>query len=134
MFGIDLPEGIYYVCVAVQTENLFMSPADVELAAVQDVLGICEIQGPEAGLGQVCQEDIPSFAKIGLPHLVASLEVRGRDELLRLGVTNCDHVVISNLRGDGNISGEVEMYWKWDKVIKWHQVVWHDERYVHHQD
>ncbi len=75
MVSIDFPEGIYHIRVAVQTEDLFLSPPDGELAAVLDVLGICEVQGSDAGLGQVCQEDIPPFAKIGLPHLVACLEV-----------------------------------------------------------
>jgi len=75
VIGIDLPEGVYHVRVAVQTEDLFLSPADGELAAVLDVLGIHEVQGSEACLGQVCQEDIPPFAKVGLPHLVACLKV-----------------------------------------------------------
>ncbi len=79
MIGIDLPEGIYHIRVAVQTEVLFLSPADGELAAILDVLGICKVQGSEAGLGQVCQEDIPPFAKIGLPHFVAHLKVGGGD-------------------------------------------------------
>jgi hypothetical protein len=75
VIGIDLPGGIYHIRVAVQAEDIFLGPADGELAAILDVLGICEVQGPEAGLGQVCQEDIPPFAKIGLPHLVACLKV-----------------------------------------------------------
>ncbi len=75
MIGIDLPEGVYHICVAVQTEDLFLSPADGELAAVLDVLGIHEVQGSEACLGKVCQEDIPPFAKVGLPHLVSRLKV-----------------------------------------------------------
>ncbi len=67
MIGIDLPEGVYHIRVTVQTEDLFLSPINGELAAILDVLGVCEIQGSEANLGQVCQEDIPPFAKIGLP-------------------------------------------------------------------
>jgi len=75
VIGIDLPEGIYHVHVAIQMEDLFLSPANGKLAAVLDVFGICEVQGSEAGLGQVCQEDIPPLAKLGLPHLVARLKV-----------------------------------------------------------
>ncbi len=75
MIGIYLPEGIYHVHVAVQMEDLFLGPADGELAVVLDIHGISEVQGSKAGLGQVCQEDIPPFAKISLPHLVARLEV-----------------------------------------------------------
>ncbi len=73
---------IYHVRVVVQKEDLFLSPADGELAAIWDVLGICEVQGSEVGLGQVCQEDIPPFAKISLPHLVACLKAEGGDELI----------------------------------------------------
>ncbi len=53
MIGVDFPEGIHHVRVAVQTEDLFLRPADGELAAVLNVFGISEIQGSEAGLGQV---------------------------------------------------------------------------------
>ena len=63
MIGIDLPEGIYHVRVAVQTEDLFLGPADGELAPVLNVLGVGEVQGSEAGFGQICQEDIPPFAR-----------------------------------------------------------------------
>ncbi len=59
VIGIDLPEGIYHVRVAVQTEDLFLGPADGELAPVLNVLGVGEVQGSEAGFGQICQEDIP---------------------------------------------------------------------------
>ncbi len=82
MIGIDLPKGTYHVCVAVQAEDLFLSPADRELAAVLNVLGVCEVQGSEACLGQVCQEDIPPFAKISFPHFVASLKFGGGDNLV----------------------------------------------------
>ncbi len=98
MIGIDLPEGIYHACVAVQTEDLFLSPADGELAAVLNVLGVCEVQGSEAGLGQVNQEDNPPFAKINLPHFVTSLKLEGGDDLVGLRVSNCDHVVGANFR------------------------------------
>ncbi len=70
MIGIDLPEGIYHVRVVVQAEDLFLSPADGELAVVLNVLGVCKVQGSEAGFGQVCQEDIPPFAKISFPSLL----------------------------------------------------------------
>ncbi len=82
MIGIDLPEGIYHVRVAVPAEDLFLSPANGELAVVLNVLGICEIQGSESCLGQICQEDIPPFAKMSLPHFVASLKVGGGDNLI----------------------------------------------------
>ncbi len=58
MVGIDLPEGIYHVRVAVQAEDVFLGPADRELAVILDVLGIWEVQGSEAGLGQMCQDPI----------------------------------------------------------------------------
>jgi hypothetical protein len=35
-----------------------------------------------ASLGEICQEDIPSLAKVGLPHLVAGLEIRGGEFLI----------------------------------------------------
>jgi len=84
VIGIDLPEGIYHIRVAVQAEDLFLSPADGELAAVLNVHGVCKIQGSEAGFGQVCQEDIPPFAKIGFPQFVASLKFGGGDDLVGL--------------------------------------------------
>jgi len=33
--------------------NLFLRPADGELAPVLDVLGVGQVESPEAGLGQV---------------------------------------------------------------------------------
>ncbi len=130
MIGIDLPKGIYHVRVAVQTEDLFLSPADGELGAVLNVLGICKVQGSEARLGQVCQEDIPSFAKVSFPHFVASLKFRGGDNLVGLRVSDRDHVVGTDFRCDRNIAGEVEMNRKWDEFIERHQVVWGHEWYM----
>ncbi len=82
MIGIDLPEGIYNVRVAVQTEDLFLSPSDGELAPVLNVLGVGGVQGSKACFGQICQEDIPPFAKVGFPHFVASLQVGGGNDLI----------------------------------------------------
>jgi len=82
VIGIDLPEGIYHIRVAVQTEDLFLGPADGELAPVLNVLGIGEVQGSEACFGQICQEDIPPFAKVGFPQFVACLQVRGGNDLI----------------------------------------------------
>jgi len=59
--GVDFPKGIHHIRIAVQTEDLFLCPADGELAPVLNVFGV--------------QEDIPPFAKIGIPHLVAHLKV-----------------------------------------------------------
>jgi hypothetical protein len=75
--GTDFPEGVHHVCVAVQTKDLFLGSSDREFASVLNVLVVRQIKSPEAGLGEVCQEDIPSLAKVGLPHFVASLEIRG---------------------------------------------------------
>jgi len=50
VIGIDLPEGIYHVRIAVQTEDLFLGPADGEFAPVLNVLGVGEVQGSEARL------------------------------------------------------------------------------------
>ncbi len=54
MIGVDLPEGIHHICVAVQPEDIFLRPTDGELAAVLNVFGIGEVQGSEACLCQVC--------------------------------------------------------------------------------
>ncbi len=51
MIGVDFPEGIHHVCVTVQMEDLFLCPADGELASVLNVLGVGKVQGSEAGLG-----------------------------------------------------------------------------------
>ena len=80
MIGIDFPEGIYHVRVAVQTEDLFLGSANGEFAPVLNVLGVGEVQGPEACFGQICQEDIPPFAKIGFPILLHVC--RSEDEMI----------------------------------------------------
>jgi hypothetical protein len=51
MVGVDLPKGIHHICIAVQTEDLFLCPANGELAMVLNVFGICEVESAEAGLG-----------------------------------------------------------------------------------
>ncbi len=104
MVGVDFLEGIHHIRIAVQREDLSLCSVDGELAQVLNVFG-----GAEVGLGQVHKEDIPSFAKIGLPHLVACLEVPGGDELVRFGVPDSDHVVRAHLGCDGHVVGEVEM-------------------------
>ncbi len=117
VIGIDLPEGINHVRVAVQVEDLFLSPTDGELAAVLNVLGVCEVQGSQAGFGQVYQEDIPPFAKISFPQFVASLKLLGGDDLVGLRVSDCDHVVGADFRCDRDVAGEVEMDQKGDEFI-----------------
>jgi hypothetical protein len=69
--GANLPEGIHHILVAVQKEDLFLRLADGEPASLLDALGIGEIQGTQAHLGEVHEEDIPPFAKVGLPHFDA---------------------------------------------------------------
>ncbi len=76
MAGVNRPEGIHHICVAVQTEDLFLSPSNGEFAPALDVLGVRKVEGTKAGLGEVLEEDIPPLAKVGLPHLVARLQVR----------------------------------------------------------
>jgi len=73
--GADLPEGIHHARIAVEAKDVFLCPADGEFALSLDASGIGEAQGAEAGLSQICLEDIPPFAKIGFPHLDAVLEV-----------------------------------------------------------
>ncbi len=48
MVGVDLPEGIHHICVAVQTEDLFLCSAYGELALVLDVLGVGEVESAKA--------------------------------------------------------------------------------------
>ncbi len=134
MIGIDLPEGIYHKRVTVQVEDLFLSPANRELAAVLNVLGICKIQSSEAGFGQVCQEDIPPFAKVGFPQFVASLKLGEGDNLVRLRVSKCDHVVNADFRCDRNVAEEVEMDRKREKFTQGHQIVWSHKWFMEHQN
>ena len=42
-----------------------------------NVLVVRQVGSAEACFGEISPEDVPSFAKVGFPHLVASLEVRG---------------------------------------------------------
>jgi len=69
--GAYFPEGIHHIHVAVQTEDLFLCPTNGEFALLLDALGVGEVQGSEACLGEVHQEDIPPFAEVGLTHLDA---------------------------------------------------------------
>jgi hypothetical protein len=115
--GVNLPEGVHYIRVAVQTEDLYLSSSDGELAPALDVLGVREVEGAEARLGEVREEDVPSLAKVGLPNLVAGLQVRGREELVGLRVSDCDHFCGANLWCDGNVAREVEMDREWNKFV-----------------
>ncbi len=45
MVGVDFPEGIHLICIAVQADDLFLCPADGELASVLNVLGIGKVEG-----------------------------------------------------------------------------------------
>jgi hypothetical protein len=73
--GTNFPEGVHHVCVAVQTKDLFLCSSDREFASSVDVCVVRQVESSEARLGEVCQEDIPPFAKVGFPHLVAGLEI-----------------------------------------------------------
>ncbi len=72
--------------------------SDRELASAVNVLVVSQVESTKAGLGEVSQEDVPSLAKIGLPHLVTPLEVRGGEFLIRLRVSNRNHIVSANFR------------------------------------
>ncbi len=90
-------------------ERSFLGLLQREFASALNVLVVRQVKSAEAGLGEVSQEDIPSLAKVGLPHFVAPLEVRGGEFLIRLRVTNRDHIVNANFRSDGHVAGEIEM-------------------------
>jgi len=54
------------------------------------------------------------------------LQVRGGDDLVRLGVTNGDHVVVSDFWSVQNVAGKVKVYWQWNEFEQWHQILrWH---------
>ena len=42
-----------------------------------NVLVVRQVGSAKACFGEISPEEVPSFAKVGFPHLVASLEVRG---------------------------------------------------------
>ncbi len=133
MVGTDFPKGIHHICVAVQTKDLFLGSSNRELAPSMNVFVGRQVEGTKAGLGEVREEDIPSLAKVGLPHFVAGLEVRGEEKLLRLLVTNCNHVCGADFWSDGDIAGEVEVNRQRDEFVKWHEVVRCDQQDVEHQ-
>jgi hypothetical protein len=56
-----------------------LGSSDREFALALNVFVVRQVESTEASLGEVSQEDIPPFAKVGLPHFVAGLEVRGRE-------------------------------------------------------
>jgi hypothetical protein len=45
MIGVNLPKGIHQACVAVQTEDLFLHPANGEFASILNVFGVGQVQG-----------------------------------------------------------------------------------------
>jgi hypothetical protein len=132
--GVNLPKGIHHIRIAVQAENLFLSPSDGEFAPSLNVLGVREVESTKAGLGVVPEEDIPPLAKVSLPHFVARLQIRRREELEGMRVTDCNHVCGANLWCHGNVSREVEMDRKWYELIQQHEGVWCNQRKVEHQD
>ena len=75
-------QGMHDICVAVQTEYLFLCSADGDCASSLDALGVGEVQGSKACPGEVRVEDIPPFAKVGFPHFDAGLKVHGRNHLI----------------------------------------------------
>jgi hypothetical protein len=107
-------------------KDLFLASSDGEFASALNVLVVCQVKSTEAGLGEISQEDIPSLAKIGLPHLVAGLQVSGGEKLVRLRVYDCNHVCCANFWSNQDVAGEVEMNRQWDELEKWHQVGRHD--------
>ncbi len=123
MAGTDFPKGVHHVCVAVQMKDLFLGSSDGEFASALNVLVVRQVEGTEASLGEVHQEDIPPFAKVGFPHFVAGLEVRGREQLVRLRVSDCNHVGRTDFWSYRNIAREVEMDRQRDELKKRHQVV-----------
>ncbi len=75
----------FFMCVRKKlhkpTKDLFLCSSDREFASSVDVCVVRQVESSEARLGEVCQEDIPSFAKVGFPHLVAGLEIGEFSEL-----------------------------------------------------
>ncbi len=67
MIGANFPEGIHHVSGTVKTEDILLGPVDCEFASCLNVGVLGEIECPEAGLRQVLEEDIPPFAKVGVP-------------------------------------------------------------------
>ncbi len=134
MVGVDLPEGIHHISIAVQMKYLFLCPADGELAPALDVLGVSEVEGAKAGLGEIHEEDIPPLAKVSLPHFVARLQIRGRDKLVGLRVTDCDHVSGAFFWCNQNLSGKVEVDQKQYELIQWHEVVRCNQKNMEHQN
>ena len=82
MVGTNFPKGVHHVCVAVQTKDLFLGSSDGEFASAVNVLVVRQVESAEARFGEISQEDVLSFAKVGFPHLVASLEVRVVEDFL----------------------------------------------------
>jgi hypothetical protein len=97
--------------VAVKMEDLFLCPANEELALLLVAWGVGKIQGTQACLGEDREEDIPPFAKVALQHFDAWLQISGGHNLVQFRVSDHNHVVISDLWCDGDIAGGVEMNW-----------------------
>ncbi len=47
---------------------------------------------------------------------------------------DCDHAVISNFRGDGDVAREVEVHGERNKFVQRHEVVRCHQRYMKDQD
>ncbi len=115
-------------------ERSFLGLLRRRTASAVNVCVVCQIESAEASLGEISQEDVPPLAKVGLPHLVACLEIRGREFLIRLGVSNRNHIICANFRGDRNVAGEIEMDRQGNELVEWHEVVRSDEWNVEHQN
>ncbi len=76
---------------------------------------------------QICEEDIPFFAKVGLPHFDTILKVWWGESLVRFIVSDSDHVVDADIWCDGNLAGEIEMHWHQNEFIQRHQIVGFDQ-------
>jgi hypothetical protein len=131
--GVNLPKGIHHICDTVQTEDLFLCPADGEFAPLLDALGVGKVLGSQASLGEISKEDIPPHAKVSLPHFDAGSKVGRINLLVRFRVSDCDHVVYADLRSDGKVAGKVEDDWQWNEFVQRHQVVWRDQRHMEQQ-
>ncbi len=75
MISADGPKGVHHVCAAVQPKDLFLGIPDGDRPSALNVIGAGKVESLDACFGQIRLEDIPSVAKISLPHLDAVLEI-----------------------------------------------------------
>ncbi len=61
-------------------------------------------------------------------------QVRGGEHLESLYVADCDEVLFSDIRNDGDVGREVEVNWKRDEFVKWKEVFSFDERNMKDED